>query len=40
MQMMDISNPYDIKVVAHFTPDPPEGSRQVLSNDVAGMTGH
>ena len=34
MQMVDISNPYDMKVVAHFTPDAPEGSRQVLSNDV------
>ena len=34
MQMVDISNPYDMKVVAHFTPDPPEGSREVLSNDI------
>ena len=34
MQMVDISNPYDMKVVAHFTPDPPEGSREVLINDI------
>ena len=34
MQTVDIFNPYDMKVVAHFTPDPPEGSRQVPSNDV------
>jgi hypothetical protein len=34
LQMVDISNPYAMKVVAHFTPDPPPGQKQLMSNDV------
>ena len=32
--MVDISDPFNIKVCASFLPDVPQGSKQVLSNDV------
>ncbi len=34
LQVIDISDPYDLKVAASFLPPVPEGSKQVLSNDV------
>jgi len=34
LQMVDISDPFNIKVCASFQPDVPQGSKQVASNDV------
>jgi hypothetical protein len=34
LQVIDISNPFDLKVTASFQPPVPQGSKEVLSNDV------
>ena len=34
LQVVDISNPFDLKVTASFQPPVPQGSKEVLSNDV------
>jgi hypothetical protein len=34
LQIVDISKPFAMKVVGHFTPDPAPGQKQLLSNDV------
>ena len=34
LQVVDISDPFNLKAAAYFIPDVPQGSKEVVSNDV------